>query len=102
MRNREVTESSAQTITPDRKKEIVRIRGEFFTNGRLRLEFLADLSRLLRVHNVPIADDILRDIVIALIDEAPFLAQGPTDPPSPPSTPSQPQPRRTRQRPPRT
>jgi hypothetical protein len=52
------------------------------SNRRLRLEFLADLSRLLRSFDVDIPDNVLAEIIVATDQEvAPRGPEPQIDPP---------------------
>jgi len=63
-------------------QKIKKLRAEFRKNGRLRIEFLADLSRLLRDHGIPIEDELLASIQLAVKPEIPDMEAASIDPPS--------------------
>ena len=69
----------------------VKLRAELHRNTRLRLEYLASMSRLFREHGVAIEDDSLANMVPADIAE---LHAGPPGGPRPssPSIPGGPRP----------
>lgn len=46
--------------------EIASLRYHLYVNNRLRLEFLGELSRLLREYQIPATDDLLRSLVLAV------------------------------------
>lgn len=49
--------------------QICTLRSAIQANGRLNLEFKANLSQLLRTHGVEVSDDVLAGLVVALPDE---------------------------------
>jgi hypothetical protein len=51
--------------------EIKRLRAELDSNARLRLEFLGQVSRLLREHSVSISDRLLSELTLASAAEMP-------------------------------
>lgn len=54
-------------------REIAALRHSFHIDGRLRLEFLSTVSRLLREYEVPVSNRLLSSLVLAVPDE---LADG--------------------------
>jgi hypothetical protein len=86
--------------TMERVQAASQLRAEFRRNGKLRLEYLASMSRLLREHGIEIQDESLANMVPADIGElygAPMASkpsgpQGPTTPSPKPSGPQQPHP----------
>lgn len=50
-------------------REIAALRHNFHINSRLRLEFLASLSKMFREHSVPANDELLSSLVLAIPDE---------------------------------
>ena len=82
--------------TTQRIQAASQLRAEFRRNGKLRLEYLASLSRLLREHGIEIQDESLANLVPADIGELynsppPSKPSGPQTPPMP-GKPSGPQP----------
>ena len=82
--------------TIERVQAASQLRAEFRRNGKLRLEYLASMSRLLREHGVEIHDESLANMVPADIGELynspmPGKPSGPQGPPMP-GKPSGPQP----------
>jgi hypothetical protein len=82
--------------TIERVQAASQLRAEFRRNGKLRLEYLASMSRLLREHGVQIQDESLANLVPADIGELynsppPNKPSGPQTPPMP-GKPSGPQP----------
>ncbi len=75
----------------ERIHEATKLRAEFRRNGKLRLEYLASMSRLLREHGIDVADDSLANMVPADIGE--LFAGGPPGAPRPaPKPPGGPRP----------
>jgi hypothetical protein len=67
-------------VTVSSKKlhtQMAKLRAALENSGRLRLEFMASLSRLCREHNVSISDELLAHVVPALVEEL-----GSTKPPA--------------------
>jgi len=62
-----------------RLNEAAQLRAEFRRNGKLRLEYLASMSKLLREHGINIADESLANMVPADIGEL-FAGQPPGGP----------------------
>jgi hypothetical protein len=57
-------------MTPDeRMMELAKLRFRLHTNGRLRLELLAAISRILREYQEPIKDEVLSSLVFAAPEE---------------------------------
>lgn len=54
-------------------REVAALRHSFHIDGRLRLEFLSTVSRLLREYEVPVSNRLLGSLVLAVPDE---LADG--------------------------
>lgn len=50
-------------------REAAALRHAFQLNGRLQLEFLADLSKLLREHKVTTDDNLISNLILAVPDE---------------------------------
>ena len=95
-------------------QEIAVLRHSMHINNRLRLETIASLSRLFREYHVPIKDELLAEVILALplelngtdyetlrqngnhstlkFDGPPVPPVVPTDPPQPPLAPQPPQP----------
>jgi hypothetical protein len=57
--------------TSERLREVANLRYALQSKSRLRLEFLGELSRLLRVHGQPVKDEVLASLVLAIPDELP-------------------------------
>lgn len=53
----------------DLKRRAAALRQTFQVKGRLQLEFLASLSKLLREHTIKIDDDLLSNIILAVPDD---------------------------------
>lgn len=68
--------------------QITKLRAEFRRNGRLRLEYLASMSRLFREHGIDIGDDSLANMVPADIGE--LSAEAPHAPGAPKPAPHAP------------
>ncbi|MBI1804709.1 MAG: hypothetical protein HYR77_09595 [Ignavibacteria bacterium] len=64
-----------------RVQEAAKLRAEFRRNGKLRLEYLAAMSRLLREYGIGIDDESLANMVPA--DIAELYAEGPPGGPRP-------------------
>ena len=71
-------------------REVAALRHNLHVNSRLRLEFLASISKLLRDYGITADDQLLSSLILAVPDE--LSAEGePSQPPlSPDSEPSQP------------
>lgn len=54
-----------------RLREVANLRFAFQSKSRLRLEFLGELSKILRVHGQTIPDELLASIVVAIPEELP-------------------------------
>lgn len=83
--------------TLERVQAATQLRAELRRNGKLRLEFLASMSRLLRDHGIQIHDESLANMVPADIGELySALASKPSGPqttiPGKPSGPQEPHP----------
>lgn len=50
-------------------REVAALRHSFHIDGRLRLEFLSTVSKLLREHEVPVSNRLLSSLVLAVSDE---------------------------------
>jgi hypothetical protein len=50
-------------------REIAALRHSFHIDGRLRLEFLSVVSKLLREHQVPVSNRLLSSLTLAVADE---------------------------------
>lgn len=57
--------------------EIAALRHAFLVNGRLRVEFLGNLSKLLREHGIEVSAELLRKVELAIPDE--LRAMSPTE-----------------------
>jgi hypothetical protein len=57
--------------TSERLREVANLRYALQSKSRLRLEFLGELSKLLRVHGQPVRDEVLASLVLAIPDELP-------------------------------
>jgi hypothetical protein len=55
----------------ERLRAVSNLRYAFQSKSRLRLEFLGELSKILRVHGQSVPDDLLTSIVIAIPEELP-------------------------------
>lgn len=67
----------------DLNAEIAKVRTKFRTNARLRLEFLGQLSALLRQHGVDVSEELFVSVVLALPGEIGGVAGPPAiDPPA--------------------
>ena len=53
----------------DLVRRMLVLRQTFQLNGRLNLEFQALLSKLLREHGVPVEDDLLKQLILAVTPE---------------------------------
>jgi hypothetical protein len=53
----------------DDLREVAALRHSFHIDGRLRLEFLSVVSKLLREHEVPVTNRLLGALVLAVPDE---------------------------------
>jgi hypothetical protein len=97
-------------------QDIAVLRHSIHINNRLRLETIASLSRLFREYQVPIKDELLGELILALPAELngtnyetlghvsdhpgykfeappiPPQPHGPVDPPEPPEPPQPPEP----------
>jgi hypothetical protein len=51
------------------REDVTTLRTSMRANGRLNLEFKAALSKLFRVHNIPISDAILAKVILAIPEE---------------------------------
>jgi hypothetical protein len=71
-----------------RVQEVTKLRAEFRRNGKLRLEYMAAMSRLLREHGIGIEDESLAHLVPADIAELSASGTGDTAKPTsgPPPT----------------
>jgi|WetSurMetagenome_2_1015567.scaffolds.fasta_scaffold219094_2 hypothetical protein len=72
--------------------EVAKLRLRLRMNNRLRLELQALLSKLFRDHGVPIGDELLASLVVAVPEEllieaetAPVSGKSKTPPPKPPT-----------------
>src|SRR4051812_47036812 len=74
-------------------REIAALRHNLHINNRLRLEFLASISKLLRDYGVTADDELLSSLILAVPDElsakddAPMPPDSPESEPMPPSAP---------------
>lgn len=50
-------------------REVAALRHSFHIDGRLRLEFLSVVSKLLREHEVPVTNRLLSTLIVAVPDE---------------------------------
>lgn len=55
----------------ERMREAARLRLAFQSRGRMRLEFLSELSKVLRAHGVEVEDELLGSLVLAVPEELP-------------------------------
>jgi hypothetical protein len=55
----------------ERIRAVSNLRYAFQSKSRLRLEFLGELSKILRVHGQAIPDELLASIVVAIPEELP-------------------------------
>jgi hypothetical protein len=55
----------------ERLRAVANLRYAFQSKSRLRLEFLGELSKILRVHGQVLPDELLASIVIAIPEELP-------------------------------
>ncbi|MBV1777290.1 hypothetical protein KSF73_16335 [Burkholderiaceae bacterium DAT-1] len=69
------------------QQEITALRAQFENNSRLRLEFLGQLSSLLRTHQIDISNELLRSLVLAIGDEKGSISGSPTPTPTPVNVP---------------
>src|SRR5258705_12825383 len=69
-------ESEGHLTSAQGSREVAAIRHTLLIDDRLRLEFLSNLSRLFREYEVPISNEVLSTLVIALPGE---LADGNDD-----------------------
>lgn len=59
-----------EDITPfEDLREVAALRHSFHIDGRLRLEFLSVVSKLLREHEVPVTNRLLSTLILAVPDE---------------------------------
>jgi hypothetical protein len=72
-------------------REIAALRHNLHINSRLRLEFLASLSKLLREYGISADDELLSSLILAVPEEL-WAKEPPMPPiaPMPPVAPSQP------------
>jgi hypothetical protein len=78
-------------------REIAALRHNLHINSRLRLEFLASISKLLRDYGITADDQLLSSLILAVPDElsaseAPIPPEGEPLPPTPPDEPLPPTP----------
>src|SRR5690349_6314537 len=78
-------------------REIAALRHNLHINSRLRLEFLASISKLLRDYGITADDQLLGSLILAIPDElsareAPLPPEGELLPPTPPDVPLSPTP----------
>lgn len=55
--------------TRERIREAANLRFAFQSKSRLRLEFLGELSKILRTHGEEVRDDVLASLVVAVPEE---------------------------------
>jgi hypothetical protein len=55
----------------NRLQEVANLRFAFQSKSRMRLEFLGELSKLLRIHGHSVSDDVLATLVVAVPEELP-------------------------------
>src|SRR5205085_179814 len=76
-------------------REIAALRHNLHINNRLRLEFLASISKLLRDYGITADDELLGSLILAVPDElsaqdnAPMPPASPDDEPMPPLAPEE-------------
>jgi len=58
-----------EDVTYQNAREVAALRHSFHIDGRLRLEFLSTVSRLLREYEVPVSNELLASLVLAVPDE---------------------------------
>ena len=82
----------------DALREIAALRHNLHINSRLRLEFLASLSKLLREYGISADDELLSSLILAVPEELwakdlpmPPEAPMPPDAPKPPDKPMPPE-----------
>src|SRR3954471_12193676 len=78
-------------------REVASLRHNLHINSRLRLEFLASISKLLRDYGITADDQLLSSLILAIPDElsansAPMPPEGEPMPPTPPDEPLPPTP----------
>jgi hypothetical protein len=71
-------------------REIAALRHNLHINSRLRLEFLANISKLLRDYGISADDELLSSLILAVPDE--LWAKEPPMPPIAPMPPDAPMP----------
>jgi hypothetical protein len=76
-------------------REIAALRHNLHINSRLRLEFLANISKLLRDYGISADDELLSSLILAVPEELwakdppmPPIAPMPPDAPAPPDAPT--------------
>lgn len=55
----------------ERLNEVANLRFAFQSKSRLRLEFLGELSKILRIHGQSVSDEVLSSVVVAIPEELP-------------------------------
>lgn len=55
----------------ERLREVSNLRFAFQSKSRLRLEFLGELSKILRIHGQTVSDSVLSSLVVAIPEELP-------------------------------
>jgi len=76
-------------------REIAALRHSLHVNNRLRLEFLASISKLLRDYGITADDELLSSLILAVPDElsaqseAPMPPTSPQEEPMPPTSPEE-------------